>query len=132
MRIASCSGVAGKMFAAAGNPLLAHGVVECAGVPDNLLECFSITAAAKRVIGIVVKGNVEYRTKIEIKAENTQQSSSDVAMTADKIDIVLVAKLLCIRRLVADQPQAGYAAAFLVDGDDRFDFAQGAQIVDES
>ena len=70
-------------------------------------------------------------TKIEIESENAQQPSGDVAVAPDQIDIILVAQLLRVRRLAADQAQPRNAAAFLIDGDDRFDFAEIAQIVDQ-
>jgi hypothetical protein len=52
-------------------------------------------------------------------------------MPTDKIDIVLVPQLLRIRRLIPDQTQSRDAATFLVDCDNRFDFAQAAQIIDQ-
>ena len=52
-------------------------------------------------------------------------------MSLDKIDIAFVTQLLRVRRLVSDQTQTRDAAAFLIDRDDRLDFAQIAQIIDE-
>ena len=46
-------------------------------------------------------------------------------------NVVPVAQLLRVRRLVADQPQARNAAALLVDRDDRLDFAEIAQVIDQ-
>src|SRR6266403_2012873 len=107
------------MFAAAGDPLFSHRVIERAGVARYLLNCFAVTPAAQRIVRIVVERNVEDRTKIEIESENAQQTSRDVPMPADKIDIVLVAQLLRVGRLVPDQSKARDAATLLVDRDDR-------------
>ena len=73
VRVDGGGGVAGKMFAAARDPFPAQGVVKGAGQPDDLLDVPSVAAAAKRVIRLVVEGNVEHRTKIEIETEKPQQ-----------------------------------------------------------
>src|SRR5437667_9161169 len=119
------------MFAAACNPLPFHCFIERAGVAHNLFDGFPITAAAQRIVGIIIERNVEHGAKIEIKTEKPQQSSGYLAVPADKIDIPFVAQLLCVRWLVPDQTQSRYAAAFLIDGNDRFDLAEAAQVVDQ-
>src|SRR5439155_16848372 len=129
--IGSCGRVTGKMLTAARNPLLAHGLVERAGIAYHLLDIFSVAPAVERILGVVLEGNVEHRTKIEIEPEKAQQTSGDVAVAPDQIDIVLVAQLLRIRRLVSDAPQSRYAPAFLVDSNNGLDHAQVAHIVDE-
>src|SRR5207253_5493422 len=91
MRIDSRGGVTGEMFAATGDPLLAHRVVERSGIANDLLDGFAVAASAQRIIGVVVEGDVEHGAKIEVETKNTQQSSGDVAMPSDKIDVVLVA-----------------------------------------
>jgi hypothetical protein len=131
MRIDGCRGVTGKMFTAARDPLLSHCVVERAGVADNLLDRLAVTTAVQRIVGGVIEGNVEHWTKIEIKTEQAQQSSGDVTVTADKIDIVFIAQLLGVRRLIADQTQSRNAAAFLINRDDRLDLGEIAQIIDQ-
>src|SRR5437867_10183835 len=131
MRVGSRTGVTGKMFAATCDPLLAHCVVERAGVAHDLLDRFAVTATAQRIVGVVVERNVEHRTKVEIEPENAEQTARDVSMPPDKIDIVLVAQLLRVRRLAADQSQARHAPALLIDGNDRLDLAEIAQIVDQ-
>src|SRR6266480_4342136 len=100
------------MFTAAGDPLLSHPVVEDAGIAHDLLNRFAITAAAQRIVRVVVERNVEHRTKIEIESENAQQTSGDVTVPPDKIDIVLVAQLLRVGRLAPDQPQTRHPATF--------------------
>ena len=70
-------------------------------------------------------------TKIEIESEQPKKAAGDVAMLPNECDVAFLAQLLRIRRLVADHAQARDASAFLVDRDDRFDLADGAQIVDE-
>src|SRR6266705_3465943 len=131
MRVGRSGGVSGKMFAAAGDPLFSHCIVERGGISNNLLDRFSVTTAAQRIVGVIGERDVQHRAKIEIKTKQPQQSPGDVAVTADKIDIVLVAKLLSVWRLAADQAQARHAPAFLIDGNDRLALAQIAQVVDE-
>src|SRR2546421_8069849 len=103
MRVRFRTGVTGKMFAATRDSLVAHRVVEHAGVANDLLDGFPITTTAQRIIGVVIEGDVEHRAEIEIESENAEQTSGDVAVPADKIDIVLVAQLLRVRRLAPDQ-----------------------------
>src|SRR5260370_36313647 len=122
MRIDGRRGVTRKVFAAACDPLPSHCIIECAGVAHDLLDRFPITTTTQRIISLIIEGNVEHRTKIEIKTEKTQQTSGDIAMPADKIDIALVAQLLRIWRLVPDQTQSREAAVFLFDRDDRLEF----------
>src|SRR5437588_5362053 len=119
------------MFAAARDPLLAHRIIKRAGVADNLLDCFTIATATQRIVGVVVERNVQHRTKIEIETKNAEQASGDVAVLPDKIDIIVVAQLLRVRRLVTDQTQSGNAPAFLVDRDNRFNRAQFAKVVNQ-
>src|SRR5712691_5531794 len=119
------------MFTAARNPLLAHGLVERAGIAYHLLDIFSVAPAVERILGVVLEGNVEHRAKIEIEPEKAQQTSGDVAVAPDEIDIVLLAQLLRVRRFVSDAPQSRHAPAFLIDRNNRLDVAQVAQIVDE-
>src|SRR5438874_7988084 len=68
------------------------------------------------------------RSRLNPKA---QQTSGDLAVAPDQIDIVLVAQLLRVRRFVSDAPQSRDASAFLIDRNNRLDLAQVAQIVDE-
>src|SRR5438874_235132 len=68
------------------------------------------------------------RSRLNPKA---QQTSGDVAVAPDQIDIVLIAQLLRVRRFVSDAPQSRDAPAFLIDRNNGLDVAQVAQIVDE-
>src|ERR1700693_6284048 len=119
------------MFAAAPDPLVAHRVVKRSCIAHNLLDRFAVTTAAQRIVRVVVEGNIQHGTKIEIESENTQQATRDVAVSPNKIEIVLVAQLLRVRRFAADQSQTRNAAAFLIDGDDRLDLAEITQIIDQ-
>ncbi len=132
MRVTLGGGITRKVFAAAHDPLLAHRVVECSRIANDLFDRLSVATTTQRVVRIVVEGNIENRTKIEIETKSAQQAPRDLAVPADKIDIVLVAQLLGVWRLVADQTQPRDAPTFLVDGDDRLDLAQLAQIIDQS
>ena len=131
MRIDRRGGVAGKMFSAARDPLGAQGIVESPGQPNDFRDVAAVAAAAERVVGLVVEGNVEDRAKIEIEPEQPEQSPGDFAMPPHEIEIAFLAQLLGVRRLLPDQAQARNAAAFLVDRDDRLDRAQVAQVVDQ-
>ena len=102
MRIDGCRRIPGEMFSAACDPLPFHRLVERAGVANDLLDRFSVTTATQRIVCIVVKGNVEHWTKVEIEAEKPEQSSGDIAVFLDKMDIVLVPQLLCVGWLVPD------------------------------
>jgi hypothetical protein len=119
------------MFAAARDPLSSHRFVERTRIAHDLIDTFSVATAAQRIVGIVVEGNVEYGTQIQIESEEAQQTPGDIAVAPDQFDIVFVAQLLRVRRLIADQTQSRNATALLIDGDDGLDFAQVAQIVDE-
>src|SRR4030095_11542114 len=94
------------MFAPAGDPLPSHCFVKRTGISHNLLDSFSVAPAAQRILGVVIERNVEHRAKIEIESKKTQQTSGDVAVTPDQIDVVLLAQLLRIRRFVSDQAQS--------------------------
>src|SRR6266446_11011056 len=109
------------MFAAAADSLPAHGLVKRTGVAHNLFYIFSVTPAVQRVFGVIIEGNVEHRTKIEIEPEEAQQTSGDVAVTPDQIDIVLLPQLLRVRWFVSDAPQSRHAPAFLIDCNDGLD-----------
>ncbi len=52
-------------------------------------------------------------------------------MTTNEVEIAAVAELLGVRWFVTDQLEAGNAAPFLIDRDDRFHLAEIAKIVDE-
>src|ERR1700756_3659030 len=119
------------MFAAAGDPLLAHGLIKRTGIAHNLLDVFSIASAAQGILSVLIERNVEHGTKIQIESEKAQQTSGDVAVAADEIDIVFITQLLRVWRFVSDAPQSRYAPAFLIDRNDGLDVAQLAQIVDE-
>jgi hypothetical protein len=119
------------MFTAAGDPLPAHGFIKRAGIAHDLFDIFSIAPAAQRIFRVIIEGNVEHGTKVEIKSEEPQQTSGDLAVTPDELDIVFIAQLLRVRRFVSDEAQSRDAAAFLIDCDDGLDVTQVAQIVDE-
>ena len=102
--------------------------------PANRTVCFdvvAVAAAAKGIVGLVVKRDVEHRAEVEIETEHPEQSSGDTAMPPNELDVALLAQLLRVRRFVADQTQPRNAPAFLVDGDDRLNRAQVAQVVDQ-
>src|SRR4030095_4125479 len=119
------------MFAATGDLLPAHGLIERAGIAHNLFDIFSVAPAVQRVFGVIIEGNIEDGTKIEIESEKAQQMSGDVSVAPDEIDIVLLAQLLRVRRFVSDAAQSRHAPAFLIDRNNGLDVAQVTQIVDE-
>src|ERR1043166_8979071 len=123
--------IPGKMFATAQNPLLAHRVIECAGQSYHLLDSLAVATAPERIIRLVVERNVEHRTEIKIEPEDAQKLAGDFPVAPDQCNIVPVAQLLGIRRLVPNQPQARDAPSLLIDRNDRLDLTQIAQIVDQ-
>src|ERR1051326_2095128 len=112
------------MFTAARNLLPAHRLVERTGIAHNLLDIFSVTPAVERILCVILEGNVEHGAKIEIETKKAQQTSRDVAVAPNQIDIVPVPKLLRIRRLISDAPQPRDASAFLIDCNNWLDVAQ--------
>src|SRR2546427_12709698 len=102
------------MFTTTRNPLLPHGLVEHAGIAHNLLDIFSVTPAVERILCVILEGNVEHGTKIEIETKKTKQTSRDVAVAPNQIDIVLISQLLRIRVPISDAPQPRDASAFLI------------------
>src|SRR5439155_16560304 len=108
-----------------------HGLIKRTGIAHNLLDIFSVAPAVQRVFSVIIEENVEHRTKIEIESKKAQQTSGDVAVAPDQIDIVLIAQLLRVWRFVSDAPQSRDAPAFLIDRNNGLDLAQVAQIVDE-
>src|SRR5437762_12115653 len=117
------------MFTAAADPLPAHGLIKRTRIAHNLFDIFSVTPAVQRVFSVIIERNVEHRTKIEIESEKAQQTSGDVAVAPDQIDIVLFAQLLRVRRFASDAPQSRHASAFLIDRNNGLDVAQVAHIV---
>jgi hypothetical protein len=106
--------------------------LNAAGIAHNLLDVFSRNSRPYNEFSASsLKEMSSTGTKIEIEPEKAQQTSGDVAVTPDQIDIVLFAQLLRVRRFVSDAPQSRDASAFLIDCDDRLDVAQVAQIVDK-
>ena len=91
MSIGSRSGVTGKMFAAARDPLPSHCFIECAGISNDLFDGLAVATAAQRIIGIIIERNVEHRTKIEVETKKSQQSPRNLAVPADKIDVAFIA-----------------------------------------
>src|SRR2546423_15579530 len=123
MGIDHCGGIAGKMLPAAGHARTKQRVVKRSRVPDHLLDRFSVTATTQGIVRVVIKGNIEHGTEIEIETEQSQQVSGDVAVFANQLDVSLVAQLLSVRRFVSNQSQPRHSATFLVDGNDRLDRA---------
>jgi hypothetical protein len=119
------------MLAAAGDPLPAHGIVKRCGVAHHLFDSFPVAPAVQRILGVIVEGNVEHWTQIEIEPEKPEQTSRDVTVSPDQIDIVLIAQLLRVWRFVSDAPESRDAPTFLINCDDGLDVAQVAQIINE-
>src|SRR5215468_10401870 len=111
------------MFPAAGDALPPHCLIEGPCIAQDLLDIFSVASSAQGVLSVIVKRNVEHGTKIQIEPEKAQQTSGDVAVAPDEIDIILLAKLLRIRRFVPDPPQSRDAPSFLINRNDRLHLA---------
>src|SRR5438045_8900023 len=104
MRVHRRRGVTGKMFAAAQDPLLAKRVVKRAGQPNDLFDVLAITTPAQRIVRVLIEGNIEHGTQIELEPESEKELSGDFAMPPNECNLVLIAQLLGIRRLVPAQP----------------------------
>ena len=131
VRVEAGRGIAGEMLAAAHHSGGPQCLVEGSGFFNDLGDIAAVAAPAERVVGLVVKGNVQHGAEVQVESENAQDAAGDVSMTADQIQIPAVAELLGIGRLVADEFEAGHASTLLVDRDDRLHAAQIAEVVDE-
>ena len=78
------SRITGEMFPAAGHARSSQCVVKRSRVPDYLLDRFSITATTQGIVRVVIKGNIEHGTEIEIETEQSQQIPGDVAVLANQ------------------------------------------------
>src|SRR5207253_9394497 len=75
MRIHHRGGVSGKMFAAACDALLSHRIIKGAGQPNDLCHVPSVAAATKRIVGLIIEGNIKHRTEIEVEPEEPQKTA---------------------------------------------------------
>lgn len=119
------------MFSATENAARAERIIKRSGEVDDLRDVLAVTAAPKRIIRVVVERDVENGTEVEIEPEYAEDLRGDLAVELNERAVALVAKLLRVRGFAADEFESGNSAAFLIDRDDRFDFRQVAQIVDE-
>ncbi len=70
------------MFAAARDPLGAEGVVESAGQPNDFADVAPVAAAAERVVGFVVEGNIEDGAEIEVESEEAEEPAGQMRRVA--------------------------------------------------
>ena len=131
VRVDGRARVAGEMFPAAPHTLRLQPVIERARIADDLRHIVAVAAPAQGVVRLVVEGNVQHRAEIEIEPEDAQQPPGGAPVPADQFHVAPVAELVRVRRLTPQQPQPRYAPALLVDGDDRLDLREIAQVVDE-
>src|SRR4029077_11715219 len=102
--IDDCSRIAGEMFPAAGYARSTQRVLKGCGVPDHLLDRFSVAATTQGIVRVVIKRNIEHGTEIEIETEQSQQVSGDVAVFANQLEVSLVTELLSVRRFIPNYP----------------------------
>lgn len=131
MGIALGGAVAREVFGAGEDALGAHGAIEHAGIVDDLLGVFAPAAAFEGVVGGIVVGDVEDGAEVEIEAEEAEDLAGEFAVLFDEVGVAFVAKGLGIGRFLADEAEAGDAAALLVNGDERLDVGKVAEVVDE-
>ena len=124
-------GISGEMFAAAQNPLPAQRFIERTGQPDDLFDGLAVAAAAQGIISLIVERNVEDRAEIEIESKKAEEPARYFAMLPNERYVIPITQLLRIRRFVPDQPQSRNAPSLLIDRDNRFYFAEIAQIIDQ-
>src|SRR3978361_2312754 len=119
------------MFAAARDAFRAKRFVERTGEMDHLIDGFAVAAAAERIVRLVVEGDIEHGTEIEIKTEKPKQPPGDLAVSPNECNLALVAELLRVRRFVTNQAQTGDPPPFLIDRDERLDLTQVSQVIDQ-
>lgn len=123
--------ITGEVLGAGQDALGAHGAVEDASVVDDLLSVFAPATAFEGIVGGVVVGDVEDGAEVEIEAEVAEQLAGEFAVLFDELGVTFIPKGLGIGGLLSDETEAGDAAAFLIDGDERFNVGEIAQVVDE-
>jgi hypothetical protein len=124
-------GITGEMFSAAKDAGFAEGMIKDGGFVDDFFRSGAVAAALEGIIGIVVEGDVEDGTKVEVKAEEPEEFSGEGPVFLNELEIIFIAELLGVGGFVADFAEAGDAAALLIDGDDGLDFGEIAEVVDE-
>jgi len=132
MGIAGSRGVAREVLAAGEDAGGLQGLVENACHRNDLISAGPVASPPKGVVGLVVEGDVEDRTEVEIEPEDTQKLSSELSMAGNKLKITFVTELAGVGWFVAEELEAGDSASFLVDGDDRLDVAELTETVGES
>src|SRR5438552_1855188 len=124
-------GIAREVLAAAGNTGSAERVIKRFGVFDYFLRGLPVTTTTQRIVRIVVEGNVEHGTEIEIESERAKEAAGNIAVAANQLEVPLVVQLLRIGRLVPDQTQPRHAAALLINGNNWLDFADITEVIDQ-
>ena len=129
--IARCRGVAGEVLAAGEDSGGLHRAVKDAGHFNDLIRSGAVAPPAKGVIRLVIKGDVEHGTEVEIKSEKPEQFPGERAMPCDQDRISFLTQLSGIGRFIAQKFEPGDPSSFLVDGDDRLDGAEFAELIGE-
>ena len=70
---------------------------------DNLLGCGAVAASPQGVVRLVVKGDVEDGTEIEVESKDTKQLPRQLAVTCDELQVSFVAELAGIRGLIPEE-----------------------------
>jgi hypothetical protein len=109
----------------------AQRLVEESRIVDDLLDVVSVTPATQRVVGIVIKGNIQDGTQIEVESEDPEQFARDSAVPGNEFGITPVPKRIGVGRFVSNQTQPGNTSPLLINRDDGFDPAQIAQVIDQ-
>ena len=119
------------MFSAAKNPALQERVVECTGEPNDLVYCRSVAPAAKRIICLIIEGDIQHGTQIEIEPEQPEQLAGQRPMESDEWFLVFLPELLSAGRLIANQPESRNPASFLINRNDRLSPGKIAQVINK-
>ena len=131
VRVLAGHRISGKVLAAAEDAAATERVVELTRQRDHLSHAPPVAAAAERVRCLVVEGDIEHGAEIEVEPEEPQQAGGQVAVPPHEGRVALVAELLCVWGLLADQPEPRHAAPFLIDGDHGLHRGEVAEVVDQ-
>ncbi len=125
-------GVARKMFAATEDAPGTERGVEETGFMDNFRDGTSVAASLERIVGKVIKADVQNGAEVEIEAEEAEELGGEFPVPGDEGGVVAVAELAGIWGFLADEAQAADPSAFLVNRQNGFVVAEVAQIIQEA